>query len=270
MIVLGQPSPSADDQHLAELCTRPHFSSLATKWSEAYKKYRDHKGDPWQITHTAFSEPTGVLQGALYDSQNQSQRIKAIRNISLASCPMCGSPVTGTLDHYLPRENFPEFSVMAANLIPACTHCNSGKKRRIFKGSSIDERFLHPYFDTIAMFPIWFIKVLPPYRAATFQPRVLPTVTGTSAKTVAFHLENVLGTQFRRSVERRWATLPEIIRNNAKQSGALSPSELKTFLAERSRDATVSCGQNSWETAFFRGLEIDNTVQAYVLGVIPP
>src|SRR5262249_53874444 len=150
--------------------------------------YRNYRGDPWKINKTNFIPDVSEAQGALYVSQNQSARIKAIRDANLLSCPMCGSPVTGTLDHYLPRKVFPEFSVMAANLIPACTHCNSGKKRLIFKGTREYERFLHPYFDKVADAPIWLIRIAPPYRAATFEPSVISTVSDDLAKTVAFHL----------------------------------------------------------------------------------
>ncbi|WP_456797488.1 HNH endonuclease [Bradyrhizobium sp. USDA 4473] len=89
--------------------------------------------------------------------------------MQLQSCPMCGSSVTGSVDHFLPKEDFPEFSLMAANLVPACSHCNSGAKRQTYKGASADERFLHPYFDALAAKPLWLTKIIGPYSAARFE-----------------------------------------------------------------------------------------------------
>lgn len=268
MIPLPQPSSQKDDQHLGLICSAPQWSPFCSLWLKAYTKYRKHQGDPWNLTKTSFIPDVSAEQRALYVAQNQSLRIKDIRNTSVLSCPMCGSPVTGTLDHYLPREEFPEFSVMAANLVPACIHCNSGKKRRIFKGVNADERFLHPYFDKVAQSPIWFVRVLPPYVAATFEPCVLPTLGGSLARTVAFHLENVLGTQFHRYAENRWSTLPRLVRNDVGNAGVVSSSEVKQVISDKLRDAQTVSGQNSWDSAFFRGLKMDANVQSHLLGII--
>jgi len=61
-------------------------------------------------------------------------------------CPLCGIGEPSTLDHYLPKEEFPEFSVFSKNLIPICSPCNS-----IYKGARWIENgkrlFIHTYFD---------------------------------------------------------------------------------------------------------------------------
>ena len=60
-------------------------------------------------------------------------------------CPMCGSPNTGTLDHYLPKKMYPEFAIFSQNLVPAC-NCNSSRNDDV-KGAAAGDRVLHPYFD---------------------------------------------------------------------------------------------------------------------------
>ncbi len=269
MISLSQPSPQYDDQHLAGICSVSAWSPFFPSWLAAYAGYRNYRGNPWHINKTTFFPDVSEAQGSLYDAQSQTVRIKAIRDTNLLSCPMCGSPVTGTLDHYLPRKEFPEFSVMAANLVPACIHCNSGKKRRIFRGMNADERFLHPYFDSTARLPIWFVQVLPPYRAATFEPCVMPSLSGSLAKTVAFHLKNVLGKQFYRSVENKWSTLPRLVRNDVGVGGKVSSLDVARVIRDKLRDAHVALGQNSWDAAFFRGLVNDSSAQSHLLGAVP-
>ncbi|CAD5379365.1 hypothetical protein OF001_U530002 [Pseudomonas sp. OF001] len=45
----------------------------------------------------------------------------------LGRCPLCGFGHASTLDHYLPKSKFPQFSILPLNLIPSCKDCNTGK-----------------------------------------------------------------------------------------------------------------------------------------------
>jgi len=63
----------------------------------------------------------------------------------LGKCPFCGFGYASTLDHYLPKTNYPLLSVLPLNLVPACKDCNTGKNTAI--ASKSEEQFLHPYFD---------------------------------------------------------------------------------------------------------------------------
>jgi hypothetical protein len=62
------------------------------------------------------------------------------------TCPFCGIGEPTTLDHYLPKEEFPEFSVLSKNLIPVCGVCNSN-----YKGTkwidNYQRLFVHTYYD---------------------------------------------------------------------------------------------------------------------------
>lgn len=61
-------------------------------------------------------------------------------------CPFCGGlGHAGTLDHYLPKANFPAYSVHPHNLVPCCRDCNSGKNASF--GAELHEQTIHPYFD---------------------------------------------------------------------------------------------------------------------------
>lgn len=45
------------------------------------------------------------------------------------TCPICGLRDATDLDHYIPRQLFPEFSIHPYNLIPICHKCNNKKTR---------------------------------------------------------------------------------------------------------------------------------------------
>jgi hypothetical protein len=43
------------------------------------------------------------------------------------TCPNCTIETVASLDHFIPKDEFPEFSVNPINLIPCCSTCNSKK-----------------------------------------------------------------------------------------------------------------------------------------------
>ncbi len=68
-----------------------------------------------------------------YDSPTATlgEIVKQIRTSQLrdlqGTCQYCGIQKPNTIDHYLPKADFPEFSVLALNLIPCCSDCNLKK-----------------------------------------------------------------------------------------------------------------------------------------------
>lgn len=74
--------------------------------------------------------------------------IEALQESSIRyTCQYCGLDATGTLDHYLPKEEFPVFSVNPINLVPCCSNCNSYKSKQwLINGDRI---FINPYLDIL-------------------------------------------------------------------------------------------------------------------------
>jgi len=66
-----------------------------------------------------------------------------------AICPYCSTSRNECrdLDHYIPRELFPEFSIMSNNLIYSCSKCNQDYKGTKFLDKNGNRFFLNPYFD---------------------------------------------------------------------------------------------------------------------------
>ncbi|WP_155637717.1 HNH endonuclease [Burkholderia cepacia] len=87
--------------------------------------------------YTVETRPMIALRGALLD------------RIIVARCPFCGINESSTLDHYLPKEQYPEFAVFPNNLIPSCTVCNTRKSARILEEGTGVRMFLHPCYDIV-------------------------------------------------------------------------------------------------------------------------
>ena len=67
------------------------------------------------------------------------------------NCPTCGGiGRPRSLDHYLPKSNYPKLSVLPHNLIPACRDCNTDKGNPQF--NQPHEQLIHPYFDQSCFF----------------------------------------------------------------------------------------------------------------------
>jgi len=61
-------------------------------------------------------------------------------------CVSCGIGEADQLDHFLPQEHFPEYSIMHKNLIPICGTCNEIKSDYI-PGET--KNYFHPMFDKL-------------------------------------------------------------------------------------------------------------------------
>lgn len=75
--------------------------------------------------------------------------IPQLRNVQLGSCPMCGNSTLGTVEHYLPKTPFPEFSVLSWNLVPSCNTCNQKRGSKHVNG--VKHHLLHPIFDRVLL-----------------------------------------------------------------------------------------------------------------------
>lgn len=251
---LPRPVSAREDlMVIGSACKKYSWSEQEDQWKKAYINYDLCSGNPWMISPTAFSKGLSKKQFDLYDSRKSGGPIKRIRDTKhLLSCPVCGSGTTGHVDHYLPRSVYPEFAIMRANLVPACPHCNSCVKGSTVKGAD-PERFIHPYFDTWADQPLWYVGFIAPLEAVQFSATSSDKLSKSRKKIAEFHLTNVLGDQFHRSMENKWATLPTLLNLNIKSSKKELKHTRKAIKRELKK-AVASTGNNSWDSAFFRGL----------------
>ncbi|NAS95250.1 HNH endonuclease [Pseudomonas syringae pv. actinidifoliorum] len=73
-------------------------------------------------------------------------------------CPTCGGiGQPRTLDHYLPKANYPKLAVVPQNLIPACRDCNTNKRNPLVDHPH--QQLLHPYLDKLQFFQDRWISV---------------------------------------------------------------------------------------------------------------
>ncbi|MBY5523567.1 HNH endonuclease [Rhizobium leguminosarum] len=265
MLVLDFPLVK-DEASLKQIFKDPVWSPYSATWSQAYRNYDSVNGDPWRIAPVGFAEEEAKKQHALFKSRSgRGGPIGRIRSRGgLKCCPMCGSPMTGSLDHYLPKEVYPEFSIYSKNLVPACPACNSGTKGLTYHGKEPSERFLHPYFDKMASAPIWRVVVKPPFAAPAFEAEVLPDLPPSQQAQIAFHLAHILGEQFHLNMATSFDCVPQQVRDDLERTPVVDFAAAQMALGRLLRSAVTTGSTNGWGAALCRGMLSDYAVIAHI------
>ncbi|NUT73737.1 hypothetical protein HNO86_01635 [Pseudomonas sp. C1C7] len=113
----------------------------------AYRRYVRTKGLPITQPINTCDEQKKALVSA-YENRPKAASLEWIDLINyngLDSCPFCGGDGARTIEHYLPKACYPEFSVFSLNLMPSCGGCNTKRNNINEYGAPI--ALLHPYFD---------------------------------------------------------------------------------------------------------------------------
>lgn len=93
----------------------------------------------------------------------QNKRGKKVYNklmslAPLSRCPFCGIGSVSTLDHYLPKAEFPTFAVLPYNLVASCKDCNTGKLASY--ATTQGSQTFHPYYDNYTTEQWLFARVI--------------------------------------------------------------------------------------------------------------
>lgn len=256
--------PGAGNGIIQRQCRKPGWQGRQAQWLTAAGNYQRFGGNPWRVRPAPFTDADKHALYALYDSRKSSGPIARIRRpeVPFGSCPMCGSLGGRSLDHALPRSLFPEFSILHENLLPACTMCNSDEKGTTYRGQR-PERFIHPYYDRWASRALWHIQFGPDLDALQFEPVALPTLPRFRRRIVDFHVQTLLGKEWRDSVRREWGPLPaKLLRRIGSTPTVVG---MRTELEIQLQDAIDCYGVNCWHAGFFRGVLADPLVVAKLI-----
>lgn len=134
----------------------PQKADLIRLKSAILKSYNDYADieNCKRLKKTGLSDADKNTLLTLYNSLTKTAQIViqiVVDNLNPkheSKCLFCGIGECDEMDHYLPKEHFPEYSILFKNLLPICGKCNKKKGQKI-PGDSLD--YLHLTYDKISI-----------------------------------------------------------------------------------------------------------------------
>jgi len=174
--------------------------------------------------------------------------IKKAQAAELAGlCQYCGVDSTPTFDHFLPKEIFPEFSVLAINLIPCCYECNQVKRAKWTNGSHC--LVFNLYFDQLPTERVLYCRLnysttsIPQVEFYLNEPAGLAAADFQRAKS---HYTTLgLLSKFNRCAN----TFISETRNELRQLAPNSRSVMISLLRGKVSNLVMTFGENYWKVA---------------------
>ncbi|MEN3978346.1 hypothetical protein [Acinetobacter sp. CWB-B33] len=244
----------------------------------AYEKYHVVQGNPEKITNLNFrnyvdhDDEVKLRHDTLINlySTKSDKFITSILNglrhdHQLIFCPYCGEEVIpSTLDHYLPKEKYPEYSICLDNLVPACTKCQGkdakGEKVLNLNNSRI---FFHPYYENIEEFLI--LKILPPYDSPSFTLDLKYIKDKDLYEILASHVVELnIYDRFLRFAKSQHINLLKLSKKN-RESGSVMNDKIQIYLEEKEIKS-----KNVWSAIYYRSVLSNSELLDYLnTGALP-
>ena len=275
-----QPLPIDDNQVIRELASNsrldqtsyPHLQNQLQRVLQAYDNYIQNNGNPWSVAHPNITQDlkSGLLSH--YSSPpNAVKYLSQLRKSSPDVCPMCGGFHPTTLDHYLPKTDYPVWSIFSKNLIPACG-CNVARGDTVKLTNRPLVRILHPYFDDFIKYRVLTTEITHDPNFKWIKARVICTNPNhPNVESINFHIEQVINRngfsnwqrgKLSKFIERPSSLVPQIpIRRE------ISRGDLITALQDCIDHHDYLCGTpNNWFSMLINGILTTATLHDWVIG----
>jgi 5-methylcytosine-specific restriction endonuclease McrA len=164
------------------------------------------------------------------------------------TCQYCGIQKPNTIDHYLPKSDFPEFSVLALNLIPCCGDCNTKKNNywldKGFRG------IINFYIDNLPQIQFLFCDI------TIDSTNELPNVNFrlTIPKTIDKRLRTIINNHFKRLdlcnkyLEFINDFITDKINSIVSYLNSNNPNDIKDRIGKEAINLKNRYGINNWRT----------------------
>ncbi|CCN81197.1 HNH endonuclease [Vibrio nigripulchritudo] len=289
-MVARLPLPEHDSIAIAESVIdervhhRDFFDSLKEDWISQILNYRESGGNPCvvnslnletYISQQRIDEERGKPP-RLRESHDPLTRLTQRRKNSLIGlyqpdegkdlhrilelmrdkhklpfCPCCGEPgKPGTLDHYLPKSKYPEFSIVVENLTPMCSDCQ-GLKGNDVRDELGNKVYIHPYYDPIEQVLIE-LEIRPPYENPSAFIASVPNGTPEPLKSlIQRHIKEIdFVSRFEEYCSNEYSDLLSMLAEEQEDEDREPVQKtIGRFLAKARKQA-----ENRWEAIFYRGV----------------
>jgi len=184
----------------------------------------------------------------------------------LSECPYCGYPFSpDTLDHFVPKDDWPEFTIYPNNLVPQCRGCAPIKSAKYYCGTNNAALFIHPIFhDYLSL--------------VGFKIEIDFSATNNPTFNITFMKSDQLGDVGSQRVIRHMKNLS--VKNRIQDYSRKEFNRWKNLIRARRFDVRVALQQRidekpnelisqDWNTALYKGMLGNNDVITYLNGLAP-
>jgi hypothetical protein len=240
------------------------FNDIHAEWKARVQVYVGAKGNPAIVKPWPGVGPHKKKFQNLYLSpqKNSIQKpvLERLRSRALQLCPACGEDGTpNTLDHYLPKEIFPEFSITPANLFPMCDACQGEKSTKTVNADN-ERLFLHPYFDQFADEQVVVLEIGRPFESPT--TIVIKPHSGldeAQSLLISRHIHELdIARRYHRFFRDEYLHLLRLV-HSSREKGQDVRRNLEMF-----REYALSKSANSWRHVFYAGVLADAELMSYL------
>jgi len=247
----------------------PHLQNALPAVLGSYQQYENDNA----LNVHPIGVSDGLKEGLLKNYNNPPSTLAHIKQIRASSprvCPMCGSLKTTSLDHLLPKEDYPEFSVYSKNLVPACD-CNT-KRGKATINRLTGVRVLHPYFDDCLRHRQLSCTISPRPNFPSADIKIAyVNLTDPLIDSLKFHVQKVvLPSGLIGWLDSQWSSLagyPAGIIHTLPRERIASEMELQEYLEDSLQRHDCSHDTpNNWESIFVHGLLHSVGVLPWLLG----
>lgn len=256
MIRLKQPHFKLNDLELVDRIVeerlkgkhQAYFLGIKDAWKARVQEYIDFCGNSELINIWDEMNDSSVhgrfknLYISPGDNSVQKPFLETLRNRELDYCPACGEDGTpNTLDHFLPKDKFPEFSVTLVNLFPMCDICQGAKGIKI-KDSEGKRLFIHPYFDEFIDQQVLTLHISGPFDApVSIELSPHPDLDLEVQKLIARHIKELdIHARYYRFFKSSYLRLLRLV-GKMRHKGLNIREQLENF-----RDMALEKSVNSW------------------------
>ena len=232
----------------------PILNSAASKVFQAYDRYVARSADSSKLRPLRTDNITSEALKSNYPLLRRGAIYGELLQGTGGRCPMCGFGEASTLDHYLPLSKYPEFSVFAMNLIPACARCNQLKGDSV--GKTPAEQFLHAFFHRIPPIALLTCRVVVQPTTVLAKYRVRQSSSRVDVDSLARMFHQFGGLHLADRFERE--ALNELGDRRAAFEELAAPganyNALRDRLRVEARAFRTTLGPNHWKTALYLAL----------------
>lgn len=241
-----------------------YFNEIKEQWKERAQEYATACGNPEIVKPwpgvAAHAEKFENLYLKPGPDSVQKPILEKLRERVLQVCPACGEDGTpNTLDHYLPKTLYPEFSITALNLFPMCDICQ-GEKLTQTVNLANQRLFMHPYYDEFADAQVVHLQIGRPLRAPTSMQLIPhPDLNQAQTELVGRHITSLnMVIRYNRFFQHEYIRLLKLV-NDARSHDQNVGNILNIF-----RNYARSKSINSWAHVFYNGVLADAELVAFL------